>query len=91
MGLSYSKKVPVAEFLVTYCTTCKQVHPNDALFCPRCGNKLVAKKCKVYANVGKNTVSSYSCKMPRGTTINSKNGMTIKLGNGFSYKFSLFK
>ena len=67
------------------CDNCKKVYSNDCKFCPECGAKLKSFKSKVYANYGINGLTSISYVLPNGTTFNTKNGMTLSLGNGISY------
>lgn len=85
MGINYRKKLLLREEILKKCTSCKIVYPSDKNFCPKCGAKLHSEKTKVFANIGKNGISSISYKLPDGTTINSKGNVTIPLGNGISY------
>lgn len=85
MGLNFRKRVLLREDVLKKCEKCKKVYDAECVFCSECGNKLTAEMTKVYANFGKNGITSLTYKMPDGTTINSKGSATITLGNGLSY------
>ncbi|MBR1884209.1 MAG: hypothetical protein IJ809_04665 [Clostridia bacterium] len=85
MGINYSKRLPISTQKVKKCESCKKVFSEDANFCSACGKKLMTEKLSVYANIGKNGISSFSYKLPNGTTINSKGNITLKLAKGISY------
>lgn len=85
MGINYRKRILLKEDILKRCAPCQKVYSADINFCPTCGNKLISEKTKVYANWGKNGITSFSYKMPNGTTINSKGNMTIPIANGISY------
>ena len=89
MGLNIHRKIPITEEIVKTCKCCKLNYDKDANFCSYCGKKLTKKTAsKVYANIGKNGISSISVKTDNDVTINSKRGTTVPLGNGLSYTSS---
>lgn len=67
------------------CQKCDIIFAEDCKFCENCGTKLSQQKTKVYANMGKNGITSLSYKLPDGTTLNSKGNITIPMGKGISY------
>ncbi|MBE5821623.1 MAG: hypothetical protein E7311_03420 [Clostridiales bacterium] len=67
------------------CTQCQKVYESENNFCKACGNKLISEKTKLYANFGKNGITSYTYQMANGVTINSKGNMTTPIANGMSY------
>ena len=73
------------------CDKCKLVYNDDHDFCPKCGSKLISEKTAVYANLGKNGVSSFSYKLASGITINSKGNVSFPLSKGVSYTTKLKK
>lgn len=85
MGINFKKRILMQEQVLKKCDTCKKLYQSEDNFCSICGSKLTSERTKVYANLGKKGISSYSYVLPDGTTINSRNGMTIPLGNGMSY------
>ena len=85
MGVNFRKRVLVREEVLKKCEVCQKLYPEENNFCPDCGSKLISEKTKVYANMGKNGITSFSYKLPNGTTINSKGNLTIPIGQGISY------
>lgn len=86
MGLNYRKKMAVGEEFFMKCNKCKTTYNQDNNFCPVCGSKLVSGKSTLYANIGKNGITSLSYKLPNGYTLNSKKGtITIPISKGLSY------
>lgn len=85
MGFNYKKRILLREEILRKCEHCKKIYAVDIKFCPSCGSKLISEKTKIYANFGKNGITSLSYKLPDGTTINSKGNMTIPIANGISY------
>ncbi len=67
------------------CPKCGAKVTSASNFCPSCGKKLIGKSSKVYANLGKNGITSISYKTADGITINSNGNTTIPLGKGVSY------
>ena len=61
------------------------IYSDDKLFCPKCGKSLKREKMQIFANMGKNGLTSFTYKLPDGTTINSKGNVTIPLAKGMSY------
>jgi len=88
MGLHVRKRVLLREDVIMTCPSCKLAYHKDAAFCSSCGRKLVRKATKVYANFGKNGITSISYQTADGVTINSKGYTTIPLGHGLSYTTS---
>lgn len=89
MGLNVHRKIPITEDTVKTCKFCKVDYDKDANFCSCCGKKLTKKtSTKVYANIGKNGISSISVKTANGVTVNSKGKTTVPLGKGVSYTTS---
>ena len=92
MGLNINRKIPIKEEFVKTCKNCNVDYDQDANFCSCCGKKLTKKSVsKVYANLGKNGISSISVKTTNGVTVNSKNKVTVPLGKGLSYTSNLNK
>lgn len=85
MGLNVKKRILLREETVMTCCNCKLTYDESSKFCRKCGNKLTKKVSKVYANLGKNGITSISYKTADGITINSKGKTTIPLSQGLSY------
>ena len=85
MAISFRGKKLLSEQVLMYCEACKKIFSQDCSYCSECGAKLKPSKTRVYANYSKNGLTSISYVLPNGVTINSKNGMTMSLGNGLSY------
>ena len=85
MGINYRKKVLLKEEITKRCETCKMIYSDDKLFCPKCGKSLKREKMQIFANMGKNGLTSFTYKLPDGTTINSKGNVTIPIAKGMSY------
>jgi len=88
MGLNVHRKVLLREETIMTCSTCNLAYNEGSNFCTSCGKKLTRKTSKVYANFGKNGLSSISYKTPDGITFNSKGHTTFPLGKGLSYTTS---
>lgn len=85
MGMNIRRRIVVGEKTFKLCENCKLAYDEASNFCPNCGAKLTRKSSKIYANMGKNGITSFSYKTPDGITINSKGNTTIPLGSGVSY------
>ena len=85
MGLNIKRKVLISETTVKRCEACNEVFQNEHSYCTHCGKKLISEKTKVYANIGKKGITSYSYKLPNGTTINSKGNVTVPITRGISF------
>ena len=85
MGLNFRKRVVLAQTVLKKCEHCKLVFSNEDNHCSKCGSKLISEKTSVYANIGKNGITSISYKLASGITINSKGRLTFSLGEGISY------
>lgn len=85
MGLNFRKRIVVSETVLKKCEHCKLVFSEEDNFCSNCGKKLLSDKTTVYANLGKNGITSFSYKLSSGITINSKGNLTFSLGKGVSY------
>lgn len=85
MGINVRRKILLKEEAVKVCPDCKLAYDKSSNFCPSCGKKLIGKSSKVYANIGKNGITSISYKTADGITINSKGNTTIPIGKGVSY------
>ena len=85
MGLNFRRRVLINEQVLMKCEKCQKLYSTENCFCRICGTKLKSTKTKFYANLGKNGFTSFSYKLPDGTTINTKGNVTIKLANGISY------
>lgn len=85
MGINMRKRIVVGEKTFKLCEKCQIAYDESSNFCPNCGAKLLKKSSKIYANVGKNGITSISYKIAGGITINSKGNTTIPLGGGLSY------
>lgn len=84
-GINIHKRIAIGEQAFMLCAECKLAYGEESRFCPNCGTKLTRKTSKIYANFGKNGLTSISYKMADGITINSKGNTTIPLGKGISY------
>ena len=84
-GFRFRGKRLLSEQILKTCDACNKAYMPDHNFCPECGAKLKTVKSKVYANYGKNGLTSLSYVLPNGTTFNTRSGMTMSLGNGISY------
>ena len=89
MGINFKRRVLIQESILKTCEKCQKVFPEESIFCRYCGAKLASQKTKVYANFGKNGITSVTFKMPNGITINSKGNMTVPLCTGISYTSKL--
>lgn len=85
MGINFRRKVLMGEKIFRFCEKCQLAYEESSNFCSNCGEKLVKKTSKIYANMGKRGVTSISYKTADGITINSKGNTTIPLGSGLSY------
>lgn len=85
MTINFKKKVLISEVVLKKCTNCQKVYEGDNNFCKICGKKLISEKTKLYANFGKNGITSYTYKLANGITINSKGNITTSIANGLSY------
>jgi hypothetical protein len=85
MGINVRKKILIGEKAFCFCENCRLAYDENFKFCTQCGNKLVKKSSKIYANIGKKGITSISYKTADGITINSKGNTTISLGAGVSY------
>lgn len=85
MGINFRSKLLVHEQITTRCTSCQKIYDGEKAFCPTCGAKLLIEKIKIYANFGKNGLTSYTYKLPNGISINSKGTITLALAKGISY------
>lgn len=85
MGLNYRKRILLREDVIKTCSECKLAYEQSDNFCTSCGKKLEKKTAKVYANIGKNGISSISFKTVDGITVNSKGNTTIPISKGISY------
>ena len=85
MGLNFKKRILLKEEIIKQCEQCKIVYTSEDCFCSICGKKLSTQNTKVYANYGKNGITSFSYVLPNGTTINTKGNMTIPISKGISY------
>ena len=85
MGINFRSKLLVHEQITTRCTSCQKIYDSEKAFCPTCGAKLLVEKIKIYANFGKNGLTSYTYKLPNGISINSKGTITLALAKGISY------
>ena len=85
MGLNFRKSLLIKRDVVKKCDKCQKIFSEENNFCPTCGSKLISEKTEVYANIGKDGITSYTYKLPNGTRINSKGNVTFKLAKGISY------
>lgn len=85
MGLRVRKRFLLRKETIMICSDCKLAYNDNSNYCPSCGKKLSKKTSKVYANMGKNGITSISYKTADGITINSKGITTIPFGKGLSY------
>lgn len=85
MGINIRKRVLIHEEIVHKCKSCNIIFGKDALFCPQCGKPLEKEKTKVYANYGKNGLTSLSYVLADGSTFNTKGKFTCKIADGVSY------
>ncbi|MCR5186922.1 MAG: hypothetical protein K6D97_07410 [Clostridia bacterium] len=85
MGVNVHRKLLIETIESKRCPSCGQDFAAEDNFCRLCGSKLVSTKIKVYANLGKRGVTSYSYVLPDGKTFNSKGKLTFKIGNGISF------
>ncbi len=85
MGINVRKRFLLKEETIMICSNCKLAYDNNSNYCSSCGKKLSKKTSKVYANMGKNGITSISYKTADGITINSKGITTIPLCKGLSY------
>ena len=67
------------------CEKCQKLYSAENCFYKTCGTKLISEKTKIYANFGKKGLTSFTYKLPNGTTFNSKGNLTVRLTNGISY------
>lgn len=91
MGLNVRKRMLLSETVLKRCNHCKLVFQENNNFCTSCGEKLISEKTKVYANMGKSGITSFSYKLASGITLNSKGNITFSLGKGVSYTTKMKK
>ena len=89
MKVNFRRRNLIEERTIRKCPSC-QVMYDEANFCQKCGTKLEDKKIKIYANIGKKGITSYSIVLPDGKTINSKGKITFNIG-GISFTDEMFK
>lgn len=85
MGLNVRKRILLREDKIMTCLNCRLAYNDNSNFCPSCGMKLSKEVSKVYANIGKNGITSISYKTADGITLNSKGCTTIPISKGLSY------
>jgi len=86
MGVNFRRRELIQTIVTKVCPNCNNKCGEEDNFCSRCGNELPApQKIKVYANIGKRGITSYSYVLPGGKTINSKGKLTLNIGNGISF------
>ena len=85
MGINFRKRVLVSETTTKYCENCQTAFDESCKFCTKCGKSLKEKKMRVYANMAKKGITSYTYVLPNGVTMNSKGKLTFSLGNGISF------
>lgn len=85
MAISFRKRVQIKTIESKKCPECDKEFNSEDVFCRFCGSKLTSQEIKVYANIGKRGVTSWSYVYPGGKTINSKGKITASIGNGFSF------
>lgn len=85
MGLNFKKRTLLRQEVVMRCKTCNVLYAQGDKFCGVCGQKLTAEKTSVFANYGTRGITSLTYKLPNGTSVNTRAGATIPLGNGLSY------
>ena len=85
MGIRFKKRQVVGESVQMLCEACKKTFSQDCNYCPDCGARLKPSKIKIIANYGAKGLTSFSYVLPNGMTLNSKNGMSMPLGNGLSF------
>lgn len=79
----------IKEQVLMKCEKCQKLYSAENCFCRICGTKLISEKTKIYANFGKKGLTSFTYKLPNGTTFNSKGDLTVRLANGISYSKKL--
>lgn len=85
MGMNFHRKILIGQQVFMLCQSCQLAYGENAAFCCNCGSKLSKRTSKMYANMGKNGITSISYKTADGITFNSKGNATIPLGTGVSY------
>ena len=88
MKVNFRRRNLIKEWTIKKCPSC-QIIFDEANFCPQCGSKLVDEKIKIYSNIGKKGITSYSIVLPDGKTINSKGKITFNIG-GVSFTDEMF-
>ena len=82
MGINLKKRIALN--LTKHCPKCNLDFPSNFEFCTNCGTKLKNSSGNVYANIGKNGISSISVKQGN-ITVNSKGKVTVPIAPGISY------
>lgn len=85
MKVNFRKRVLISETTTKYCENCQTAFDESCKFCAKCGKSLKKKSMKIYANMTKNGITSYTYVMPNGVTMNSKGNISLSLGNGISF------
>lgn len=85
MAVNFRKRVLLETISSKECPNCSKYFSEEDNFCRCCGSKLNLKQIKLYANMGKRGITSYSYVLPGGKTINSKGKVTFSVGNGISF------
>lgn len=88
MGININRRIPIEQ--EKRCRKCNITYPSSFNFCTTCGQKLKSTQGRVYANMGKNGVSSISVKSGK-VTVNSKGRITLKIAPGISYTSAIKK
>ena len=85
MSVNFRKRVLISETTTKYCEDCQTAFDESSKFCTKCGKSLKTQKMKIYANVTKNGITSYTYVLPNGVTMNSRGKVSLSLGNGISF------
>lgn len=85
MTISFKKRILLETITSKECPNCSKYFTEKDNFCRCCGSKLNLRQIKLYANIGKKGITSYSYVLPGGQTINSKGKISFHVGNGISF------
>lgn len=85
MGVNFKKRQLLQTIVTKECPNCNHKFDAEDVYCRNCGTELTSQTIKVYANIGKSGITSYSYVLPGGQTINSKGMLTFNIGSGISF------
>lgn len=79
------RKLDLSGMVLMRCDNCKLVFNDRHVMCSKCGGTLISEKTSVFANLGKNGVSSFVYNLASGIRIKVKANARFPLDQGAPY------